>query len=516
MLSGHSNLSKTAPPAQIENRMRKYIMALDQGTTSSKVVIFDKECKIMGLSHNDIEQSFPFPNWVEHNPEKIWESQLSAIHSAMSKSGISWQEIESIGITNQRETTVIWDRKTSLPIYNAIVWQDKRTSAYCDWLKAQGFTDYIREKTGLVVDAYFSATKIKWILDNVPDAHSKAENGELCFGTIDSWLLWKLSGGKCHATDVSNASRTMLFNINTLEWDADLLRLFDIPASILPSVEDSCHDYCFTNIKEIPHPIPVCGVAGDQQAALFGQLCLEEFTSKATYGTGCFVMMNTGSSPHFSTNGMLTTIGWKIGNNVTYALEGSVFIGGAIIQWLRDGIGIIDHAAQSEDLARLVEDNGGVYFVPALTGLGAPHWDQYARGMIIGITRATTSAHISRAALEAIAFQVDDVIKAMQQDVASEIKSVKVDGGAVANDFLMQFQADLLGVDVIRPQIMESTAFGAAMFAGLASGFWKSVEQIKKYVKADRVFSPDAESSVIKRMKEKWKDAVGRSKNWSN
>lgn len=497
------------------NKNDKYILALDQGTTSSRTLIIDRKCRIVTSVRKDIKQIFPEHGWVEHDPDEIWAAQSGTVAEAMAKAGISASDIAAIGIANQRETTIVWDRNTSRPLYNAIVWQDRRTADYCEELKKKRLTGMIRKKTGLIIDAYFSATKIKWILDNVPGAREKAAAGELCFGTVDSWLMWKLTRGKLHVTDVSNASRTMLFNINTLTWDKELLELFDIPESMLPQVGSSSGIFGETTTQLFSAPIPIAGIAGDQQAALFGQLCLTEGAVKTTYGTGCFVMMNTGDKPRRSENNMLSTVAWQIGGKTTYALEGSVFVGGAAIQWLRDGLGIIKSAKETEKLAFAAEDNGGVYFVPALTGLGAPYWDQYARGVIIGITRDTTSANIVRAALESIAFQVHDVVKAMEADVGMKPSEMKVDGGAVANNFLMQFQADLIGCPLVRPSALESTAMGAAYLAGLAEGFWASTEEIEMLSGVDRLFEPKGDEDVIKDMKNHWSEAVERSLGWA-
>ena len=493
---------------------KKYILALDQGTTSSRAIVVDHQGKVVASSQKSFEQFFPRPGWVEHDASEIWYTQSSVAAEAIAKADLTGLDIAGIGITNQRETTIVWDRETSLPVYHAIVWQDRRTAAYCEELKSKGYEEAIRQKTGLIVDAYFSATKIKWILDNIEGVRERAEKGKLCFGTIDSWLVWRFTRGQVHVTDVSNASRTMLFNIHTLQWDEDLLRLFDIPPSLLPEVKASSEVYCDTATTLFSSHIPIAGIAGDQQAALFGQLCTEQGMAKTTYGTGCFVMMNTGTKPVFSKNGMLTTIGWKIGDEVTYALEGSVFVGGAVIQWLRDGLGIVRSAADTEAMALSVEDSDGVYFVPALTGLGAPHWDQYARGLVIGLTRGTTAAHIVRAALEGIAYEVYDVIEAMEHDVARESREMKVDGGAVANNFLMQFQADLNRSGVVRPEILETTAMGAAYLAGLAVGFWKDLDEIRRYVAVERRFEPQADEETVRRRIERWHEAVGRAGGW--
>lgn len=493
----------------------KYILALDQGTTSSRAILIDRNCKIIASSQRTFEQIFPKPGWVEHDPNEIWASQSGVAAEVIAKANITGLNVAAIGITNQRETTIIWDRETSEPIYNAIVWQDRRTSGYCEELKRRNLTDKIREKTGLIIDAYFSGTKIKWILDNVEGARERAEKGELCFGTVDTWLVWRLTRGRIHVTDVSNASRTMLFNINTLEWDKELLELLDIPAAILPEVKSSSEIYSETGTTLFSTKIPIAGIAGDQQAALFGQLCFREGMTKTTYGTGCFVMMNTGEKPRRSKNNMLSTLAWKIGDKTTYALEGSVFVGGAVVQWLRDGVGMIKSAADTEKLAMSVEDNGGVYFVPALTGLGAPYWNQYARGLIIGITRGTTTAHIARAALEAIAFQVYEVVKAMEGDVGGGSPEMRVDGGAVANNFLMQFQADLNRTGVVRPAVLESTAMGAAYLAGLAVGYWDSMEEIAEHAAIDRTFEPEMDEKTVGEMVLRWRKAVNRSLGWA-
>ena len=419
-----------------------YILALDQGTSSSRAIVFDHEGNICSVAQMEFTQHFPQPGWVEHNPMEIWSSEAAVIAEAISKIGINGKDIAAIGITNQRETTIVWDAETGVPVYNAIVWQDRRTSAFCDELKARGLVEKIREKTGLIIDAYFSGTKIKWILDNVPGAREKAQAGKLRFGTVDSWLVWQLTRGEVHITDVSNASRTMLFNINTLEWDQELLELLDIPVSMMPTVKSSSEVYGHTKTTIFAHEVPIAGIAGDQQAALFGQMCTQPGSVKNTYGTGCFLLMNTGTKPILSKNNLLTTVAWKIGDTVNYALEGSIFVGGSVVQWLRDGLGIIRSSADIEALAASVPDNGGVYFVPALTGMGAPYWDQYAHGVICGITRGTTSAHIARAALEGIAFQTMDIVQAMEKDAGVKLSELKVDGGASRNNLMMQFQAD--------------------------------------------------------------------------
>ncbi len=490
--------------------MAQYIISLDQGTSSSRAIVFDHKGEIKAVAQKEFRQIFPKAGWVEHDPHEIWSSQASVIAGAMASIGINGLDIAAIGITNQRETTIVWDKETGEPVYHAIVWQDRRTSAYCDSLKAEGKTDFIREKTGLIIDAYFSATKIKWILDNVEGAREKAESGRLIFGTVDTWLIWRLTRGEVHVTDVTNASRTMLFNIHELVWDDALLELFDIPRSMMPEVKSSSEVYGHTKTTMFAHKVPIAGIAGDQQAALFGQMCTEPGMVKNTYGTGCFLLMNSGDKPVFSRNNLLATIAWKIGEQVTYALEGSIFVGGAIVQWLRDGLGIIRSSGDIEALATRVADNGGVYFVPALTGLGAPYWNQYARGAIFGISRGTTAAHIARAALEGIAFQTMDVVKAMQKDAGIELKELRVDGGAAANNLLMQFQADILDSDVIRPKVIETTALGAAYLAGLDVGFWKDLEEIKQQWKVDKHFEPTCDKKVIEELKGGWRDAVDR------
>lgn len=458
--------------------MAQYILSIDQGTSSSRAIIFNENSEIIAISQKEFTQHFPQPGWVEHDANEIWTSQFSVITEVIQKANLKPQDIQAIGITNQRETTVVWDRKTGQPIYHAIVWQDRRTSSYCAELKSSEFHSYIQKSTGLLADPYFSGTKLKWILENVAGAMERANKGELAFGTVDSWLIYKLTGGKTHATDVSNASRTLLFNIHTLEWDEKILSEFNIPSSILPEVKNSVDNFGSVDTHLLSHSIPICGVAGDQQAALFGQRCFEKGMVKNTYGTGCFTMMNTGNTPLTSTNQLLTTIAWKIGNKTTYALEGSVFIGGAVVQWLRDGLEMIQKSSDVEVLANSVEDTGGVYFVPALSGLGAPWWNPHAKGMITGITRGTTKAHIAKAAIESIALQSYDLIDCMQKDLNEKIKVLKVDGGATSNSFLMQLQADLIQATVSRPQIQETTALGACYLAGLGSGVWNSLEDI--------------------------------------
>ena len=491
--------------------MEKYILALDQGTSSSRAIVFDEHGQTKAVSQKEFTQIFPKPGWVEHNPMEIWSSQASVIAEAITSIDINGLNIAAIGITNQRETTIVWDAYTGEPVYNAIVWQDRRTSEFCDGLKRDGRTDLIRSKTGLIIDAYFSATKILWILENVPGARQKAEEGRLRFGTVDTWLIWMLTRGEVHVTDVSNASRTMLFNIHTLEWDKELLQLFGIPASMMPEVRSSSEVYGYTKTTLFAHEVPIAGIAGDQQAALFGQMCTEPGAVKNTYGTGCFLLMNSGERPIMSSNNLLTTIAWKIGDKVNYALEGSIFVAGSVVQWLRDGLGVIKSSSEIEALACTVEDNGGVYFVPALTGLGAPYWDQYAKGCLYGISRGTTAAHIARAALEGIAFQTMDIVNAMQKDAGCTLKELKVDGGASRNDLLMQFQADILGTSVIRPTVTETTALGAAYLAGLAVGYWESIDHIKSQWGVDTQFNPVASPEKVEALKNGWADAIKRT-----
>ena len=491
--------------------MEKYILAIDQGTTSSRAILFDHEMHIASMAQKEFQQIFPQPGWVEHDPMEIWASQAAVVAEAISKIGINGLNIAAIGIANQRETTIVWDIDTGEPVYNAIVWQDRRTSDFCDSLKAQGLVDSIRKKTGLIIDAYFSGSKIKWILDNVPGAREKAEAGKLRFGNVDTWLIWQLTRGTVHATDVTNASRTMLFNINTLKWDEDMLQFLDIPASMLPEVKSCSEIFGYTKTPIFAHEVPIAGVAGDQQAALFGQMCTEPGSIKNTYGTGCFVMLNTGDSPVISKNNLLTTVAWKIGDTVNYALEGSIYVGGSVVQWLRDGLGIIKSSAEVEELAASVPDSGGVYFVPALTGLAAPYWDQHARGTIVGITRGTTAAHIARAALDGIAFQTYDIAQAMANDLGKPLVELKVDGGASRNALLMQRQADLLGIKVIRPITTETTAEGVAFMAGLAVGYWSGLDEIKNLWLKDVEFTPSSETESIERDKEGWKNAINRT-----
>ena len=491
--------------------MKKYILALDQGTSSSRAIVFDEQGKPKAMSQKEFTQIFPKPGWVEHNPMEIWSSQASVIAEAITSIGINGKNIAGIGITNQRETTIVWDAETGQPVYNAIVWQDRRTSAYCNKLKKQGKTDFIREKTGLIIDAYFSATKVRWILENVKGARERANEGKLRFGTVDTWLIWMLTQGEIHVTDVSNASRTMLFNIRDLKWDKELLELFDIPESMLPEVKSSSEIYGYTKATLFAKEVPIAGIAGDQQAALFGQMCTEPGSVKNTYGTGCFLLMNSGEKPIMSTNNLLTTVAWKIGDTVNYALEGSIFVAGSVVQWLRDGLGIIRTSKDVEKLATSVPDNGGVYFVPALTGLGAPHWDQYAKGSIYGITRGTTAGHIARAALEGVAFQTMDIVRAMEKDAGCPLKELKVDGGASKNNMMMQFQADILGTTVTRPKVTETTALGAAYLAGLAVGYWESIDHIKSQWMVDKEFQPQADEETVRTLREGWADAIRRT-----
>ncbi|SEG15243.1 glycerol kinase GlpK [Algoriphagus boritolerans] len=493
---------------------KPYLMALDQGTTSSRAIIFDKKGQIVSVAQKEFKQHFPNQGWVEHDANEIWTSQSAVMIEALVDKDIRADQIAAIGITNQRETTIVWDRKTGKPIHKAIVWQDRRTAAFCNELKEKGHAEMIAEKTGLIIDAYFSATKIRWILENVKGARERAEAGELAFGTVDSWLIWKLTAGKSHLTDITNASRTMLFNIHSQQWDQELLDLFTIPKSMLPEVKTCSEVFCQTAGDVLSVKIPIAGVAGDQQAALFGQLCIEPGMAKTTYGTGCFLVMNTGKEAVRSKNQLLTTIAWKIGNEINYALEGSVFIGGAAVQWLRDELELFKKASDTEKLAMSLDDNDGVYFVPALSGLGAPHWDQNARGAFFGITRGTTIAHMTRAALEAIAYQVYDVLKAMEKDSGKPTQALRVDGGATANNFLMQFQADLLGCEIKRPQVIETTAIGAAFLAGLAVGFWKDRGELQALWAADRSFQPEMEKDKQEKLIHFWHKAVERSKNW--
>lgn len=494
--------------------MKKYIMALDQGTTSSRCILFDRKGDIVSLVQREFPQIFPKEGWVEHDPMSIWSTQIAACTEALLKIGGTWDEISGIGITNQRETVVVWDRKTGIPVYNAIVWQCRRTADYCDNLEKEGYAGMIKKKTGLLLDPYFSASKISWILDNVEGVRERAERGELALGTIDTWLMWKLSGGKIHATDYSNASRTMLFNINTLEWDDELLKIFNVPKSMLPSALPSSHIYGYTDQKILGATLPIGGACGDQQAALFGQCRFNVGESKNTYGTGAFLLMNTGDTPKFTDSGLITTIAWGINGKVTYALEGSVFVCGAAIQWLRDGLRIIESASDSEYYAKKVTDSGGVLVVPAFAGLGAPWWDPYARGTIIGITRATTKNHIIRATLESMAYQTADVISLMENATGIKIKELAVDGGASANNLLLSFQSDILGVPVERPICIESTALGAAYLAGLSTGFYNSPDEIKTNRIPEKVFTPEMPSELREQKMNKWRKAVERCLDW--
>jgi len=490
---------------------KAYILALDQGTTSSRAIIFNHEGQPVVTCQKEFTQFFPKPGWVEHDPMEIWASQLAVLAEAVASLGSEADAVDGIGITNQRETTIVWDAATGRPVHNAIVWQDRRTASYCDQLKDKGLTEWIREKTGLLIDAYFSATKIKWILDNVPGVRQRAEKGELRFGTVDSWLVWNLTGGQVHVTDVSNASRTLLFNIHTLQWDSDLLELFGIPASMLPRVASSSEIYGRTHSSILGGRVPIAGIAGDQQAALFGQMCVEPGSVKSTYGTGSFLLMNSGAKPMASQNNLLTTVAWKIGDRVDYALEGSIFVAGSVVQWLRDGLGIIRSSAEVEALAASVPDTGGVVFVPALTGLGAPYWDAEAKGSLYGITRGTTAAHIARAALEGIAFQTMDIVAAMEKDAGVPLQNLKVDGGAARNNLLMQFQADLLGVNVVRPRTTETTALGAAFLAGLATGVWSDIDELKDVWQAQRQFHPSLPPAIVAAAKARWAEAIKRT-----
>lgn len=494
--------------------MKKYILSFDQGTTSSRAIVFDHNGLPVATAQKEFTQYFPKPGWVEHDPEEIWSTQAGVALEAITKAGLESTNIAAIGITNQRETTVVWNRKTGKPVHRAIVWQDRRTADYCDSLKNEGHAKNIQQKTGLIIDAYFSATKVKWILDNVKGARELAKKGELAFGTVDSWLIWNLSKGKLHVTDVSNASRTMLFNIHTLKWDNELLKLFDIPASMLPEVKSSSEIYGKTS-GLFSSSVPVSGIAGDQQAALFGQMCVDPGMVKNTYGTGCFMMMNIGTKPIESKSKLLTTVAWKIGNKTIYALEGSIFIGGAVVQWLRDSLGIIKKSSDVEKLALKVKDSDGVYFVPAFAGLGAPYWNQHARGTITGLTRGSTSAHIARAALDSIAYQTLEVLLAMKKDSKIDIKELRVDGGATVNNKLMQFQSDLLQTNVVRPKITETTALGAAYLAGLAVGYWSDLKEIRKQWQVDHIFKPEIAAKETRVLIKGWGKAIKAAEAWS-
>ena len=491
----------------------QYILSLDQGTTSSRAIVFNHAGEVVATAQKAYPQHFPEPGWVEHDAKEIWSSQVAVLAEVLAQSGIGADEIAALGVTNQRETTIVWDRETGEPIHRAIVWQDRRTAKYCDSIRAE-HEAAIRAKTGLVLDAYFSATKVKWILDNVPGARARAEAGGLCFGTVDTWLVWNLTQGQAFVTDPGNASRTMLFNIHTLQWDDELLALFDIPRNMLPEVKSSSEVYGHTAPRFTNRPIPIAGIAGDQHAALFGQMCIEQGMLKNTYGTGCFLLMNTGNRPVQSQNNLLSTVAWQIGGETTYALEGGVFVGGAAIQWLRDGARMIRDADEINALADTVADNGGVYFVPALAGMGAPYWDQYARGSLFGITRGTTDGHIARAVLEGIAFQVYDIVKAMEADAGHATRELRVDGGASRSDYLMQVQSDLFAFDIVRPKTIETTALGAAYLAGLAVGYWQSVDDIRAQWQADKVFSPQLAPERVQKMLHYWHKAVNASRHW--
>jgi glycerol kinase len=495
--------------------MKEFILALDQGTTSSRAIVFDHNGLPVAVAQKEFTQYYPKPGWVEHNPEEIWSTQAGVALEAITKAGLESVNIAAIGITNQRETTIVWNRKTGKPVYNAIVWQDRRTADFCDQLKSEGRSRKILEKTGLIIDAYFSATKVRWILDNVKGARKLAEEGQLAFGTVDSWLIWNLTRGALHVTDVSNASRTMLFNIHSLKWDEELLKIFNIPAGMLPEVRSSSEVYGKT-AGQFATSIPIAGIAGDQQAALFGQMCIEPGMVKNTYGTGCFMMMNIGNKPIESKSRLLTTVAWKIGKETNYALEGSIFIAGAVVQWLRDGLGIIKKSGDVEKLAAKVKDSDGVYFVPAFAGLGAPHWNQHARGTMVGITRGSTSAHIARAALDSIAYQTLEVLLAMQKDSGIDIRELRVDGGATVNNQLMQFQSDLLQTNVVRPKITETTALGAAYLAGLAVNYWSDIKEIGQQWQMDRTFSPQIKATDTLSLVKGWHRAVNASKAWAD
>ncbi|KHK03535.1 glycerol kinase GlpK [Desulfovibrio sp. TomC] len=495
--------------------MSQYVLALDQGTTSSRAILFTREGDIKQIAQKEFTQIYPQPGWVEHNANEIFDTQSFVMRECLTYAGVDASEVAAIGITNQRETTVVWDKKSGAPIHNAIVWQDRRTAGFCDELKQRGLEATIRAKTGLVIDAYFSGTKVRWILDNVPGARAKAENGDLLFGTVDSWVIWNLTKGAVHVTDETNASRTLLFNINTGQWDDELLAIMDVPRSMLPRVSKSSEVVGEIHPEFLGKALPIAGNAGDQQAATYGNACLKEGMAKNTYGTGCFMLMNTGQAPRASTNNLLTTMAWATPSGRYFALEGSVFIAGAVVQWLRDGLGIIQSAPEVEQLALSVPDNGGVFLVPAFAGLGAPHWDQYARGTMVGITRGTTKAHIARAALESIALQTLDIMDCMQKDAGIKLATLRADGGATRNNLLMQFQADVLGVPVERPMVTETTALGAAYLAGLAVGFWKSEEEIATMWQLDRRFEPNMDQSVRDKLLHDWQRAVERSKAWA-
>ena len=495
--------------------MKKYILALDQGTTSSRCIIYDKKGNMISIAQKEFTQIYPQAGWVEHDANEIWQTQMTVAHEAILKAGLTYQNIEAIGITNQRETTVVWDKYTGEPVHNAIVWQCRRTAEYCDELIARGLTDKIKEKTGLLIDAYFSGTKLRWILENVEGARAKAEAGDLLFGTIETWLIWKMTGGRVHVTDYSNASRTMMFNINTLKWDDEILEILDVPKAMLPEPRPSSEVYGETEDTIFAGPIKIAGAAGDQQAALFGQTCFEAGEAKNTYGTGCFLLLNTGERPVYSKNGLLTTIAWGLDGKVNYALEGSVFVCGAAIQWLRDELDILEHAADSEAMATAVEDSNGVYVVPAFVGLGAPYWDPYARGSIHGLTRGVNKNHLVRATLESLAYQCNDLLKAMASDLGRELVALKVDGGACANNFLMQFQSDVLGKDVLRPQCIETTSLGAAYLAGLATGYWDGLDDVRENWQIDQTFKAEMDEEKRAELLAGWDKAVSRTLGWA-
>ena len=495
--------------------MKKYILALDQGTTSSRCIIYDKKGNMIGVAQKEFTQIYPAQGWVEHDANEIWQTQMTVAHEAMLKAGLTYQDIEAIGITNQRETTVVWDKHTGEPVHNAIVWQCRRTAEYCDELKAAGLTEKIKEKTGLLIDAYFSGTKLRWILENVEGARAKAEAGDLLFGTIETWLIWKMTGGKVHVTDYSNASRTMMFNINTLEWDDEILEILNVPKAMLPAPRPSSEVYGETEDTLFAGPIKIAGAAGDQQAALFGQTCFGVGEAKNTYGTGCFLLLNTGEKPVYSNNGLLTTVAWGFDGKVNYALEGSVFVCGAAIQWLRDELDILEKASDSEAMATAVEDSNGVYVVPAFVGLGAPYWDPYARGSIHGLTRGANKNHLVRATLESLAYQCNDLLKAMASDLGQELVALKVDGGACANNFLMQFQSDVLGKDVLRPECIETTSLGAAYLAGLAVGYWDSLEDVRANWQIDKTFKAEMDAEKRAELLAGWDKAVERTLGWA-
>ncbi|MCH8567018.1 MAG: glycerol kinase GlpK [Balneolales bacterium] len=495
--------------------MEKYILALDQGTTSSRAILFNKAGSIVSVAQKEFRQIYPKPGWVEHDPQEIWSTQAGVAAEAVTAKGYNGNNIAAIGITNQRETTVVWDRETGTPVYNAIVWQDRRTSEFCDELKEKGLAGKIQEKTGLVLDAYFSGTKVKWILDNVEGARKKAEEGKLAFGTIDSWLIWNLTRGELHITDVTNASRTLLFNINTMEWDKEMLEIMDVPESMMPEVKQSSELYGRTKTTIFASKVPIAGIAGDQQAALFGQMCNKEGMVKNTYGTGCFMLMNIGEKPVPSKNNLLTTVAWKINGKTTYALEGSIFIAGAVVQWLRDEMGLISKSSDVEKLASSVEDAGGAYLVPAFAGLGAPHWDQYARGTVVGMTRGTGAGHLARASLDSICYQTLDVLSAMNADSGIDMRELRVDGGATVNNLMMQFQSDILQVPVVRPKVTETTALGAAYLAGLAVGYWETMDEISEQWQVDKRFEPSMDKEKVAELTKGWKRAIKAARTWS-